>query len=257
MVGSSYVRTEDVRELLSLFWECHELAGARERAEPHFLTGLARIARAQIAIQVDVDELRSDRPPMMKTIHDVGWASTSDRDRVYEFVSRERPDADPTIRAALTRAGGLVTVTRSDALSDSAWARTTVRNEVHRPSSVDDVALSLLRKCDGSASVLLLKRAWGEPPFGPPERELLGLAHAESGRVFQTNAERACAPEYSPRERETLDLLLTGLSEKRIAATLGISPHTVHNYVKVIFRKAGVGSRAELMARMLARAEAR
>jgi len=45
-----------------------------------------------------------------------------------------------------------------------------------------------------------------------------------------------------------LDLLLTGRSEKEVAVTLKVSPHTVHNHVKVIYRKMKVSSRPELLA---------
>jgi DNA-binding CsgD family transcriptional regulator len=55
----------------------------------------------------------------------------------------------------------------------------------------------------------------------------------------------------SRREHETLACLLTGLSEKQVAARLGLSPHTVHQYVKALYRKLAVSSRAELMARCL------
>lgn len=52
-------------------------------------------------------------------------------------------------------------------------------------------------------------------------------------------------------EQRTLKLLLTGASEKMIARTLGCSHHTVHANVKRIYRRFHVGSRAELLARML------
>ena len=58
-------------------------------------------------------------------------------------------------------------------------------------------------------------------------------------------------PSLSPRERDTLEALLTGASEKQIALALGISCHTVHQYVKRIYRAFGVRSRAELMASLL------
>lgn len=55
----------------------------------------------------------------------------------------------------------------------------------------------------------------------------------------------------SPRQRETLDGLLRGLSEKEVAHQLGVSPHTVHVYVKALHRAFGVRSRAELLSRWL------
>jgi pSer/pThr/pTyr-binding forkhead associated (FHA) protein len=45
-----------------------------------------------------------------------------------------------------------------------------------------------------------------------------------------------------------LDLLLTGRSEKEVAVRLQLSPHTVHNHVKVIYRRMKVSSRPELLA---------
>lgn len=53
------------------------------------------------------------------------------------------------------------------------------------------------------------------------------------------------------RERETLELLLTGAARKQIAARMGVSLHTVHDYVKAVFKKLGVNSRAELMAKAM------
>ncbi|WP_206294898.1 helix-turn-helix transcriptional regulator [Humisphaera borealis] len=55
----------------------------------------------------------------------------------------------------------------------------------------------------------------------------------------------------SPRMQQTLDRLLKGDSEKQVAAHLGVSPHTVHVYVKAIYRKLGVASRGELLARFV------
>jgi DNA-binding CsgD family transcriptional regulator len=57
------------------------------------------------------------------------------------------------------------------------------------------------------------------------------------------------AKELSPRLRETLECLLDGASEKSIAGRLRISPHTVHGYVKLIYRHFQVKSRAQLLSR--------
>jgi DNA-binding CsgD family transcriptional regulator len=55
----------------------------------------------------------------------------------------------------------------------------------------------------------------------------------------------------SPRMRQTLDRLLAGDSEKQIAIKLGVSPHTVHVYVKSLYRGFDVNSRGELLARFV------
>ncbi|MEM7807371.1 MAG: helix-turn-helix transcriptional regulator [Planctomycetota bacterium] len=51
------------------------------------------------------------------------------------------------------------------------------------------------------------------------------------------------------RQREVLDRLLAGDSEKEIAGRLGISRHTVHGHVKDLHRLHAVCSRGELLAR--------
>ena len=55
-------------------------------------------------------------------------------------------------------------------------------------------------------------------------------------------------PRLSPRVRQTLDRLLKGDSEKQIARHLNVSPHTVHVYVKTLYKRLQVNSRGELLA---------
>jgi DNA-binding NarL/FixJ family response regulator len=57
------------------------------------------------------------------------------------------------------------------------------------------------------------------------------------------------ATDLSPRLQETLELLLSGESEKQIAARLELSRHTVHEYVKALYKRFDVSTRAELLAR--------
>ena len=55
----------------------------------------------------------------------------------------------------------------------------------------------------------------------------------------------------SSRMIDTLQLLLAGDSEKEVATKLKLSPHTVHIHVKNLYKRLGVCSRAELMAKCL------
>jgi DNA-binding CsgD family transcriptional regulator/PAS domain-containing protein len=56
------------------------------------------------------------------------------------------------------------------------------------------------------------------------------------------------SPLLSPREREVVELVARGLSNREIAELASISRNTVKQHLKRVFRKAGVGSRAELAA---------
>lgn len=55
----------------------------------------------------------------------------------------------------------------------------------------------------------------------------------------------------APRYRRVLEKLLRGQSEKQIAQSLELSQHTVHEYVKVVYKEVGVSSRAELLVRFM------
>jgi DNA-binding CsgD family transcriptional regulator len=54
-----------------------------------------------------------------------------------------------------------------------------------------------------------------------------------------------------PRLRPVLRRLLAGDAEKQAAMKLGLSPHTVHQYTKTLYRAFGVNSRGELLARFV------
>jgi DNA-binding CsgD family transcriptional regulator len=55
----------------------------------------------------------------------------------------------------------------------------------------------------------------------------------------------------SPRHVQTLKRMLLGDSEKQVARHLGVSPHTVHVYIKALYRHYDVNSRGELLAKFV------
>jgi DNA-binding CsgD family transcriptional regulator len=61
----------------------------------------------------------------------------------------------------------------------------------------------------------------------------------------------AAVDQLSEAQQRVFALLVGGLSEKLIAARLGLSRCTVHNHVGAIYKALGVHSRAELMALVL------
>ncbi len=57
-------------------------------------------------------------------------------------------------------------------------------------------------------------------------------------------------PPLSPRLKQTLDRLARGAAPKEIAVDLGVSTHTVRQYVKTLYKRFDVSSRAELLAKL-------
>jgi DNA-binding CsgD family transcriptional regulator len=54
----------------------------------------------------------------------------------------------------------------------------------------------------------------------------------------------------SPREREVASLLMQGKRPSEIASGLQLSIHTVRNHLRLVYRKLGVHSQIELLARL-------
>jgi DNA-binding NarL/FixJ family response regulator len=79
----------------------------------------------------------------------------------------------------------------------------------------------------------------GEPPLSP------AIAHAILAHFRQPATAARDEAGLTPREAETLALLARGLTATEAAAELGLKPQTVASYVKVIYQKLGVGTRAE------------
>ena len=79
---------------------------------------------------------------------------------------------------------------------------------------------------------------------------VVGVAEPRGPRA--SSAKAPGRHSLSPREAEVLEWLKHGLSEKEVAEELGVSTHTVHTYVKGLYRVFQVRTRAELMAWCLA-----
>jgi DNA-binding NarL/FixJ family response regulator len=66
--------------------------------------------------------------------------------------------------------------------------------------------------------------------------------------VFQPQTDGNATP-LSPREREVLELIAEGSTNREIAAALHLSPHTIKEHTSSLYRKLGAKNRAEAVQR--------
>lgn len=85
----------------------------------------------------------------------------------------------------------------------------------------------------------------GAPVSASVTPHLVSLARKEGFRGPVTSEESRAAPPLTVREIELLELFAKGLSYKEAAECLGLSRHTVADYVKSVYRKLSVNSRSE------------
>jgi ATP/maltotriose-dependent transcriptional regulator MalT len=109
----------------------------------------------------------------------------------------------------------------------------------------------------GTEALRVLRRLHDQASRGnATERELLPYIVSLLGRAIgpqvpepKTRAHSALTNGLSPRERDILALVGRGLTNKRIAYALTITPETVKSHVKRIFSKLEVHTRAEAVSR--------
>jgi DNA-binding NarL/FixJ family response regulator len=116
----------------------------------------------------------------------------------------------------------------------------------------------IFRALAAGASGYLLKRL-------PPKKLVEAIEEVRAGgspmsasiarKVVQsfkaTPARGDDSADLSPREHSVLDGLAAGLAYKQIADQLGVSIHTVRNYIRRIYEKLHVRTRTEAVAKFL------
>lgn len=85
-----------------------------------------------------------------------------------------------------------------------------------------------------------------------PEEDSSHANSEVSTYIMPQSEQSVAAALLSDAQKRVLNLLLEGKSEKEVASKLTVSPHTVHNHVKEIYRRMNVNSRPELLALFVA-----
>ena len=243
---------EDVAAIVRL------LGGVAETSDPipgkrrRLVEGLCRLVNADVWAW---GHLRFDgqfRPAYFSYL-DGGWDSEAQR---AVAMSAEHSPQVKAIEDQLVRAASVqhVTRTRGQFVDDTTWYASELYHRFRRPADLDDCLFSYYPIGDGVLSGVGLHRRLGKPPFDDRERCIVHLVIGQIDWLHRANTDIPGAEQVtalSPRERQVLLLLLGGDSRKQIALKLGISEHTVTDYIKALHRRFDVSSRGELLAKFM------
>ncbi len=125
-----------------------------------------------------------------------------------------------------------------------------------------DVCASIRRASPGTRVLLIsgsgrmspaAARAAGASGFISKDWEAAEVARAVRavglGQTLFSPTSEQPAPLLSEREREVLDLIAAGSTNREIASTLFLSPHTVKEHTSALYRKLGARGRADAVQR--------
>ena len=235
------LRLSDVRNVFRLIGEIRELGSDPKAWRPHMVKRLRKLFDAQIVVSSEVHAQVTRHSDRLRLI-DIGWGCDAD-DNIWDIHA-----------------------TREDEKLEE-WRIAAGQLPDPRPEEGTEVPVRPITPVYGGRSFVLsqyslphinavdqlgLHRAFGDAAFSSAEHRLIRLFHTELARFWKRDAIRAArnpSLDLPPRLAQTLQELLSGKSEKEIAARLELSRHTIHNYVKALHQRFEVSSRGELLAK--------
>jgi DNA-binding CsgD family transcriptional regulator len=226
------IAPDDFRRLLRLIDGCRDRGDDYFAWMRHYVEELGRILRADAATTGQIEIFNSKKS--------AGARSGDDRSQGREYFVPS--DVDPATlercrsdaRDTMFPAAELVCASRGHVLTASA--------PIAAQSDLCQVAI-FVRDFDGSQ-------------FDDYDLVVLHCASeilAPALEVSLANLRDRVPSELAPRVRQVLSRILLGEGDKQIAAKLEISIYTVNQYIKELFARYSVRSRAELMSRWLKR----
>ena len=255
MGKSTRLRLDDVRRAFRLLGDCRDLGQDRvawvHRAASGLRDGLDSVMTVVTHIDPGLPVEKAVQPG--RTMFDVGWPTSRDREKWLDLIFGGRISTYATVEAIYRQTGTVIVRSRDQLVADRAWKLSTELNEDRRPLGQDETLIGLLwyPERPGAHMVFSINREAGARRFDGRERAFLRLFIKEVNDLAGTSLsidEDGPFAGMTARARQILEALSQGDSEKQIAARLGVSRHTVHDYVKGLYRRFKISSRGELLA---------
>lgn len=266
MSKSSMLRASDVRSLIRIINECRDRGHDWWAWQRCLLDGLAGLTNSDLALGGEVGGVRSPRLRNISPPFIVGRPGFDvDHDRIHRTIEEHNfvPGASRFIDEYLTRwlENDGVVLSNHDLYSDREW-RGSVDMQTMGLATGTETSMLCCREIDaasgptGEVLDVTMMREDGRRAFSGRDRLIIQEAVAAIVPLLGGPLARFGDPsprDLPPRARQVLACFLEGDGDKQVAARLKISPHTVNQYAKRIFRHFGVRSRTELLARWIAR----
>lgn len=238
-------------------------ASQADDALRHLMAGLCGLVDAQNAVWVGAVRLAGNFPgdPVKgwrpRTIRHMQPSpsildATKEQEKQLEAGRVDETTVKNVAGAGTFRVNRLVDLTSAE------WLESDYYQCYYRGVGIADTIWAGIPINEDAESYFGIHRHIGRPFFTEEDREavagaLRGLKWFLRQQMLSHGLLVAHTP-LTPVERQVLQGLLTGLSEKEIAAAQDQSYHTTHEYVTAIYRKYGVNNRAALMSLWLGKA---
>lgn len=251
MGRSQRIPLRDVRAMMRLQGDLALLQPLSSAWKDRALHGVSRLIRARVVVLCEFGNFSEGQTPFIRDATMHGSLDDAGTEALGQFFARpDMIEVHPFMKALLAVRKKCFTHRRVELVDDHVWLNSEVLNTYFRTCGVDDNMTSAYRaRNSDSVFGFGLQRHVGDRPFEPRDRAVLDLIQRSCASAFERYAmiQQRTSKDLSPRLQQTLERLLAGDSEKQVARQLHLSPHTIHDYVKALYRHFGVSSRAELI----------
>jgi len=251
MSKSSALRISDVRPIIRLIGDCRERGSDPAEWNERLAKCMNEKLGCVLTTGFTADLAATEKAPTVRELFADCWVEKSRRDYWLKFVTETGVRELLSVQRMFQGIRDRRTATRQDLIAGREWKTCTERNEDRRAGEQDELLISACRiENSPRFHILSLNRAIGERPFSERERRLVEFIHREIHDLLGTHLslqKDGLLAQLTPRQRDVLDGLMMGDSEKQIAARLGLSKHTVHDYISSLYERFDLHSRAELI----------
>ncbi|HEX5269750.1 MAG TPA: helix-turn-helix transcriptional regulator [Gemmataceae bacterium] len=251
MARSKRLRLREVRQAMRVVGECRDLGHDTRAWLAHALGGVQQLLGANVVLGAMAPAEGFRLHSQLSLLLSIGWESPAQERVALAYLAGEQHLRDPAFQRFTKIARPNITLRPMRLISRKVFDA----SEFHafrKTLRIEDQMFSQRETANRRATFSLApQRAPAERWFDARELKLLQVFHAELARlVGNVLCDGSDDPlgGLSPRQRQTLTLLLSGDSEKGVALRMGLSRHTVHDHVIALYKHFGVNSRAELMA---------
>jgi DNA-binding CsgD family transcriptional regulator len=251
MSKSQELRLSDVRAIFRLVGNCRDL-GQDVFAWNQRLTASANGVFNTVMTNSFLYGLHPQQVMDEPQILADSWVDETARAKWYNLQVNKHYTVAPTIIQFVQPYQEITVTRRQDLMSNAKWAVAWERTEARASCGQDEFVYCVvpLAEPSGRYFAMSFNRAIGEPAFRPREQNQIRLLLEELQHLF---GNRLCLSygglpmTLRLRLQQILLALQTGDSEKQIALKLGLSKHTVHDYVRELYEYYGVQSRPALL----------
>src|SRR5690349_9496715 len=239
--SSPVMRSTDVQAILRLVGGAAELWYQPALQREFTLDSLCKLLNAKAAVCYTFGDVLTGGSNACGTMTSVGL-DDAQREVFQKYLETGVP-RDGVLDVLSAIEGRVITLARPDAVADGDWYACEHHEQVRKPLGLDHalyvkiVAASIDRQ-----TIVMLARCEGEPAFTDRDAYLCELCLSEMAWPYTPEVDYTDPriEALQPRLKKVMRHLLEGDSEKQVALKLGLSPHSVHQYVKQLYAQLEV-----------------